>query len=97
MSTTDLADEGEGLPPNPLGTVAEPDGELVDEVQAQVIGPTCIELLQDLYNLRAQQEMTHLLQTAEKGNSVLKKCVFRSRLQTLPEQAQLQRKKRKIR
>lgn len=52
---TDLADEGKGLPPHPLGTVAEPDGELVDEVQAQVISTTCIQLLEDLYNLKTQE------------------------------------------
>lgn len=55
MNTTDLADEGKGLPPHPLGTVAEPDGELVDEVQAQIISTTCIQLLEDLYNLQAQE------------------------------------------
>lgn len=57
---TDLADEGKGLPSHPLGTVAEPDGELVDEVQAQIIGPTCIQLLEDLYNLRTQEVIIHL-------------------------------------
>lgn len=60
MRVTDLADEGKGLPPHPFGTVAEPDGELVDKVQAQIIGPTCIQLLEDLYNLRTQEIMTHL-------------------------------------
>lgn len=54
ISTTDLADEGKCLPPHPLGTVAEPDGELVDEVQAQIISTTCIQLLEDLHNLRTQ-------------------------------------------
>lgn len=48
---TDLADEGKGLTTHPLGTVAEPDGELVDEVQTQVIGTACVQLLEDLYDL----------------------------------------------
>ena len=48
------------MPPDPLGTVAEPDGEFVDEVQAQIIGPTCIQLLEDLYNLRTQEVMKHI-------------------------------------
>lgn len=51
---THLADEGEGLPPHPLGTVAEPDGELVDEVQAQVVGAGRVELLKDLHHLIAR-------------------------------------------
>lgn len=55
-----LADEGKGLPPDPLGTVAEPDGEFVDEVQAQIIGPTCIQLLEDLYHLRTQEVTKHI-------------------------------------
>lgn len=53
-ASTHLADEGEGLPPHPLGTVAEPDGELVDEVQAQVVGAGRVELLKDLHHLRAR-------------------------------------------
>lgn len=32
MSITHLADKGKGLPPHPLGTVAESNSELVDEV-----------------------------------------------------------------
>lgn len=52
---TDLTDEGKGLPSHPFRTVAEPDGELVDEVQAQIIGTTCIQLLEDLYHLRTQE------------------------------------------
>ncbi|KAF3856618.1 hypothetical protein F7725_017341 [Dissostichus mawsoni] len=59
-----LADEGKGLPPDPLGTVAEPDGEFVDEVQAQIIGPTCIQLLEDLYNLRTQEEVVEVFEHA---------------------------------
>lgn len=55
LSSTDLADKGKSLPPHPLGTVAEPDGELVDEVQTQIIGTTCIQLLEDFYNLRTQE------------------------------------------
>lgn len=51
---TDLTDEGKGLPSHPFRTVAEPDSELVDEVQAQIIGTTCIQLLKDLYHLRTQ-------------------------------------------
>lgn len=43
--TTHLADEGKGLPPHPLRTVAEPDSELIDEVQAQIVCPTCVQLL----------------------------------------------------
>lgn len=50
--STDLADEGKGLAPHPLGTVAEPDCELIDEVQTQVISTTCVQLLEDLYDLR---------------------------------------------
>lgn len=57
---TNLADESKGLPPHPLGTVAEPDGELVDEVQAQVIGPTGIQFLENLHHLRAHEEITRL-------------------------------------
>lgn len=53
---THLADEGEGLAPHPLGTVAEPDGELVDEVQAQVVGAGRVELLEDLHHLRSRRE-----------------------------------------
>lgn len=34
VNITDLTDEGESLPPNPFGTVAEPDGEFVDKVEA---------------------------------------------------------------
>lgn len=60
LSSTDLADKGKSLPPHPLGTVAEPDGELVDEVQAQIVSATCIQLLEDLYNLRTQEGETHL-------------------------------------
>lgn len=55
LSTTDLADEGKSLSPHPLGTVAEPDSELIDEIQAQVISTTCIQLLEDLHNLRIQK------------------------------------------
>lgn len=51
LSATDLADEGKSLPAHPLGTVAEPDSELIDEIQAQVISTTCIQLLEDLHNL----------------------------------------------
>lgn len=50
--STHLADEGKGLAPHPLGTVAEPDGELVDEVQTQVISATRVQLLEDLHHLR---------------------------------------------
>lgn len=50
--STDLADEGKGLAAHPLGTVAEPDCELIDEVQAQVISTTRVQLLEDLYDLR---------------------------------------------
>lgn len=50
--STDLADEGKGLAPHPLGTVAEPDCELIDEVQTQVISTTRVQLLEDLYDLR---------------------------------------------
>lgn len=57
---TDLADEGEGLPPHPLGTVAEADGELVDEVQAQFVGSTRIQLLEDLHHLRTRDARTRL-------------------------------------
>lgn len=56
VASTHLADEGEGLAPHPLGTVAEPDGELVDEVQAQVVGAARVQLLEDLYHLRAHGE-----------------------------------------
>lgn len=56
ITTTDLADEGKSLPPNPLGTVTEPGSEFIDEVQTQIIGTTRIQLLEDLYNLRTQQE-----------------------------------------
>lgn len=55
MSITHLADKGKGLPPHPLGTVAESNSELVDEVQAKVISPTSIKLLQDLHHLRTQE------------------------------------------
>lgn len=55
---TDLADEGKGLPPHPLGAVAKPDSELIDEVQAQIICSACIEFLQDLYNLEHAREQT---------------------------------------
>lgn len=50
--STDLADEGKGLAPHPLGTVAEPDCELINEVQTQVISTTRVQLLEDLYDLR---------------------------------------------
>lgn len=40
LNDTDLADEGEGLPSHPFGTMTEPDGELIDKVQAQVISTT---------------------------------------------------------
>lgn len=55
MSITHLADKGKGLPPHPLGTVAESNSELVDEVQAKVISPASIKLLQDLHHLRTQE------------------------------------------
>lgn len=58
ISTTDLTDEGKRLPSHPLGTVAEPDGELIDEVQAQIISTTCIQLLEDLHNLKPQVGIT---------------------------------------
>lgn len=32
--------------------MAEPDSELIDEVQTQVISATRVQLLEDLYNLR---------------------------------------------
>lgn len=57
---TDLTDEGKGLAANPLGTVAEPDGELVDEVQTQVIGTACVQLLEDLYDLGTYGEASGL-------------------------------------
>lgn len=50
--STHLADEGKGLAAHPLGTVAEPDCQLIDEVQAQVISTTRVQLLEDLYDLR---------------------------------------------
>lgn len=55
MSVTHLADKGKGLPPHPLGTVAESNSELVDEVQAKVISPASIKFLQDLHHLRTQE------------------------------------------
>lgn len=55
MSITHLADKGKGLPPHPLGTVAESNSELVDEVQAKVISPASIKLLQDLHHLRTRE------------------------------------------
>ena len=58
IRVTNLADESKGLPPHPFGTVAEPDGELIDEVQAQVIGPTGVQLLENLHNLSAHEEIT---------------------------------------
>lgn len=60
FKSTDLADEGKGLAPDPLWTVAEPDGELVDEVQTQVISTACVQLLEDLYNLSRYGEATGL-------------------------------------
>lgn len=56
--TTNLADECKSLPPHPLGTVAEPDGELINEVQAEFISTTCIQLLEDFHNLRTQEVIT---------------------------------------
>lgn len=56
--STDLADEGKGLAAHPLGTVAEPDCELIDEVQAQVISTTRVQLLEDLYDLRTCEKKT---------------------------------------
>lgn len=56
ISLPDLADEGKGLAAHPLGTVAEPDCELIDEVQTQVISTTRVQLLQDLYNLRTYKK-----------------------------------------
>lgn len=50
-ANTDLADEGKRLPPHPLGTVAEPHGQLIDELQAQVISPAGIQLLQNFHHL----------------------------------------------
>lgn len=61
MSITHLADKGKGLPPHPLGTVAESNSELVDEVQAKVISPASIKLLQDLHHLRTQELTSELL------------------------------------
>lgn len=70
--TTDLADEGKGLPTNPLRTVTEPDSEFIDEVQAQIISTTCIQLLEDLYNLITQEATTQFKNevylTTEKGD-----------------------------
>lgn len=62
MSITHLADKGKGLPPHPLGTVAESNSELVDEVQAKVISPASIKLLQDLHHLRTQELTSESLQ-----------------------------------
>lgn len=66
MSITHLADKGKGLPPHPLGTVAESNSELVDEVQAKVISPASIKLLQDLHHLRTQELTSELLRKKKK-------------------------------
>lgn len=68
MSITHLADKGKGLPPHPLGTVAESNSELVDEVQAKVISPASIKLLQDLHHLRTQELTSESLRKKKKKN-----------------------------
>lgn len=42
---SNLTNEGKGLSPNPLGAVAKPHHELIDEIQSQGTGTVCIELL----------------------------------------------------
>lgn len=74
MSITHLADKGKGLPPHPLGTVAESNSELVDEVQAKVISPASIKLLQDLHHLRTQELTSESLRKKKKKSTFFSLC-----------------------
>lgn len=61
-----LTNEGEGLPPDPLGAVPEPNDELADETQPQRTLAAGVELLQHGHDLReASEEQLRALPPSE--------------------------------
>ena len=76
-NSTDLADEGKGLPPHPLGTVAEPYNELVDEIQTKVMSSASVQLLEDFHHLITHNTQEHQLileKSAKVENRVPQTC-----------------------